>query len=60
MRMPKDIKDPDIRGSLPALLRAAKAARRLALQTRTPLYAWRNGRVVDAIRARRSGRRPAS
>ncbi len=60
MRMPKHIKDPDIRGSLPALLRAAKEARRLALQTRTPLYVWRNGRVVDATRVRRSGRRSAA
>ena len=56
MRMPKDIQDPDIRGSLPALQRAARAARELARRTRTPLYVWKDGRVVDALAPRRRGR----
>lgn len=56
MKMPKDIQDPDIRGSLPALLRAARAARELARKTHTPLYIWRDGRVVDALAPRRRAR----
>jgi hypothetical protein len=56
MKMPKDIQDPDIRGSLPALKRAARAARELAMRTRTPLYVWKDGRVVDALASRRRGR----
>ena len=60
MKMPSHIKDPDIRGSWPALHRAARAARRLALQTRTPLYVWRNGRVVNLVPLRRKRRAPAA
>jgi len=40
-------KDPVIRGSLPALRRAARAARNLAIKTGTPLYVWLDGRVVN-------------
>jgi hypothetical protein len=40
-------KDPLIRGSLPAIRRAARAARALAIKTGTPLYVWRDGRVVN-------------
>ena len=40
-------KDPDILGSLPALRRAAKRAKALAIATRTPFYVWQNGRVVN-------------
>jgi len=40
-------KDPVIRGSLPALRRAARAARALAIKTGTPLYVWQDGRVVN-------------
>lgn len=39
--------DPDIRASLPALRRAAKKARRLAVQTGTPFYVLLDGRVVN-------------
>jgi hypothetical protein len=39
--------DPDILGSLPAMKRAARAARRLAEATGTPLYVMKNGRIVD-------------
>jgi hypothetical protein len=37
-------KDPVTRGSLAAMRRAAKA---LAIKTGTPLYVWRDGRVVN-------------
>ena len=40
-------KDPVIRGSLPAIRRAARAARALALKTGTPLYVWQDGRVIN-------------
>ncbi len=39
--------DPDIRGSLPALRRAAKAAHKLAKATGTPLYVFKDGKVVN-------------
>ena len=52
-------KDPDIIGSFPALRRAAKAARRLAEQTGTPLYVFKNGKVVNInpVRAKRGKKR---
>jgi hypothetical protein len=52
-------KDPDIRGSLPALRRAARAARRLSEATGTPFYVMKNGRIVDlnARGAKRGGKR---
>lgn len=40
-------KDPVIRGSMAAMRRAARAARELAIKTGTPLYVWRDGRVVN-------------
>jgi hypothetical protein len=39
--------DPDIEGSLPALRRTAKNALRLGLQTRTPVYVMKKGKIVD-------------
>lgn len=44
--------DPDIRGSLPALRRAATHARELAERTGTPCWIMREGRIVDAISGR--------
>lgn len=44
--------DPDIRGSLPALQRAARHARELAERTGTPCWIMRDGRIVDAISGR--------
>ncbi len=40
-------KDPDIRGSYKALLRAAKKALELGLQTGTPVWVVKNGVLVD-------------
>ncbi len=40
-------KDPVIRRSLAARRRAARAARALAIKTGTPLYVWKDGRVVN-------------
>jgi hypothetical protein len=50
-------KDPDIRGSLPALRRAAKRAMRLAIATGTPLYVMKGGKIVD-LNPRPRSRRP--
>ncbi len=52
--------DPDILGSLPALRRAARRARRLALQTGTPCYVMCGGKIVNIARKRRVGKRRAS
>jgi hypothetical protein len=52
-------KDPDIRGSLPALRRAARRARELSNATNTPLYVLRKGRVVDLRSKPRSAGRTA-
>ena len=40
-------KDPDILASAKALRRAARRARRLGLETNTPVYVLRYGRIVD-------------
>ena len=39
--------DPDILGTWPAMLRAARRARQLAFATGTPLYVWKDGKVVN-------------
>jgi hypothetical protein len=49
-------KDPDIRGSLPALKRAARRAFELSRATGTPFYVWRDGKVVD-LNVRKSKRK---
>jgi hypothetical protein len=40
-------RDPDIAGSLPAMRRAARRAKRLAQETHTPLLVMHNGKVVN-------------
>ena len=39
--------DPDIKASLAALRRAARAARKLGQQTQTPVYVLQRGEVVN-------------
>ena len=51
------IKDPDIRNSLPALKRAAKRALREGLETGTPVWVIKNGRMVDLARGKRRSRK---
>ena len=41
------VSDSDLANVGPALKRAAARARRLAVQSGTPLYVWKAGRVVD-------------
>jgi hypothetical protein len=58
------VTDPDLANALPALKRAAAAARRLSIETGTPFSVIQNDRVVDlnlplsrgAKHARRNGR----
>jgi hypothetical protein len=49
-------KDPDIIASWPALRRAARRALQLGLQTGTPVYALKNGKIVDLTKM--ASRRP--
>jgi len=49
-------KDPDIRGSLPALKRAAKAARKLSRDTNTPFWVMKNGKIVNLNSRSQNGR----
>jgi len=41
------VSDSDLAKVGPALKRAAARAKRLAVQSGTPLYVWKAGRVVD-------------
>lgn len=45
----EEARDPDLRGSLPALRRAAKRAREIAAQTGTAVVVSRNG-VIEHVR----------
>jgi hypothetical protein len=49
-------RDPDIRGSLPALKRAGRAARKLARDTNTPFWVVKDGRVVNLNPRARNGK----
>jgi hypothetical protein len=40
------MKDPDLAKVRPALLRAARQARRIAAATHTPLVIYKNGRTI--------------
>jgi hypothetical protein len=48
---------PDLAGVLPALRRAAAAARELSIRTGTPFWVMKDGRLVD-LNAKRSAKRP--
>ena len=40
-------RDPDIIGSMKAMQRAAREARKLSRATKTPFYVMENGKIVD-------------
>jgi hypothetical protein len=46
--------DPDLLGSIDAIQRAAEAARKLAIQTGTPLIIYHDGKIIDALKEERS------
>jgi len=50
-------KDPDIIGSFAALRRAARRALQIGLDTGTPVWVLKNGRMVDLTREVRRRRR---
>ena len=52
-------KDPDILGSYPALKRAARRALELGLQTNTPVWVIKDGKIVDRTIEERKRRRAA-
>ena len=47
--------DPDILGSWPALLRAAKIARKRSLAAGAPFIVVRNGKIVDLNKEMKHG-----
>ena len=46
-------KDPDILASMKALRRAAKRALQLGMETGTPVYVLKRGKIVDLTKERR-------
>jgi len=50
----------EIKETLRALRRAAKRALELGLQTGTPVYVWKNNRIVDLTKEQRSSKRSKS
>lgn len=62
---PRDIseaRDPVLRGSLPAILRAAQLARKIAMQTDTAIVVVEDGKLVritaEELRKQQSRREP--
>ena len=51
-------KDTDLVGALPALRRAARVALRLAIETHTPCYVVRDGKIINIAATRPVCRRP--
>ncbi|MBM4039022.1 MAG: hypothetical protein FJ290_10970 [Planctomycetes bacterium] len=45
-------RDPDMIASLPAMRRAARRALQLGLETGTPVWVMKNGRIVDLTKLR--------
>lgn len=48
----------EIEDTLRALRRAAKRALELGLQTGTPVYVWKDGRIVDLTKEQRPAKKP--
>ena len=48
----------EIEETLRALRRAAKRALELGLQTGTPVYVWKEGRIVDLTKEQRPAKKP--
>jgi len=47
MKLRRKRHSPEVEGTLRALRRAAKRALELGLQTGTPVYVWKDGKIVD-------------
>jgi len=50
----------EIKDTLRALRRAAKRALELGLQTGTPVYVWKNGKMVDLTKEQRPSKKSKS
>ena len=50
----------EIEDTLRALRRAGKRALELGLQTGTPVYVWKNNRIVDLTKEQRSAKKSKS
>jgi hypothetical protein len=50
----------EIEDTLRALRRAAKRALELGLQTGTPVYVWKNGKMVDLTKEQRPAKKSKS
>jgi hypothetical protein len=48
--------NPEVRGEMAALRRAARNARKLARETNTPFWVLKNGRLVNLNPRARNGR----
>jgi hypothetical protein len=51
---------PEAKDTLRALRRAAKRALELGLQTGTPVYVWKDGKIVDLTKEKRPSKRSKS
>jgi len=57
MKRRSESQSREIEETLRALRRAAKRALELGLQTGTPVYVWKNNRIVDLTKEHRAGKR---
>lgn len=48
---------PEAKDTLRALKRAARRALELGLQTGTPVYVWKDGKIVDLTKERRPAKK---
>jgi hypothetical protein len=51
---------PEAKDTLRALRRAARRALALGLQTGTPVYIWKNNKIVDLIKEQKPSRKSKS
>ena len=54
----KKINDPDLAKVGVALKRAAAKARQLGFDTNTPVYVYRDGKIIDIVAEHRAARSP--
>lgn len=60
MSRPDETQSREIQETLRALRRAAKRALEIGLQTGTPVYVWRDGKIVDLTKEQRPAKKSKS
>jgi hypothetical protein len=60
MSRQEELQAQEIRDTLRALRRAARRALELGLQTGTPVYIWKNNRIVDLTKEPRPSKKSKS